>query len=75
MAGGGAEASVVVEAGKDKVEQGSAGQSVRATEQIERSQAPVDAAQSEVLGKPVLELVLALEEDQSAAGWRVRRRA
>lgn len=77
MAGGSTEAAVIVEAGEDEVEDALAGQGVRMAEQMQGSQAPVEAIEAEVFGQPVLELVLALrgsvERRRACSGGRAHR--
>lgn len=60
MTRSGAKASFAMKAGENKVEQSSPGQGVRLAEVMECCQSPVDAAQSQMFGEPVVEFVLAL---------------
>ena len=69
-----AEATVLVQARKDKVEQLSTWQSVRTAEQMQCSQSPIQAVETQVLGEPVLELVFALKRVSagSSSSWCLR---
>ena len=44
------------------------------TKEVKRGDAPIDAAHTQMLGKPIFELILALCS-QSALGWRPGGRA
>jgi hypothetical protein len=55
------EAAILVQTRQDEVEELSTRQSIRMAQQVQRSQSPVQAVQTQVLGEPVLELIFALE--------------
>lgn len=63
-----AEAAVLMQTRKDKLEQFSARQGLRMAQQMQRSEPPVEAVQTQMLGEPVLQLVFALE--RVSAGCR-----
>lgn len=60
MARGSSEASIVALTRKDKVNGFLAGQCIGMAEEMKRRQSPVYAIESQVLGQPVLQLILAL---------------
>jgi hypothetical protein len=60
MAGSSTEASIVMQARENKLQNLLARQGVRMTEQMQGCQAPIEAVQTKVLGEPVLQLILAL---------------
>jgi hypothetical protein len=57
-----AKAASLVQTREDKVEDALTRQRVRLAEQVQRSQSPVEAVQTQMLREPVLELVLALQQ-------------
>jgi hypothetical protein len=60
MAWGSSEASIVPLAGKNKVDGFLARQGIGMAEEMKRCQSPVYAIETQVLGQPVLQLILAL---------------
>lgn len=61
MARGCPEAARVVQTREDEVEDLGAREGVRAAQEMQGSQAPVEAVEAQMFGEPVLELVFALE--------------
>ena len=67
MTGRSAEASVCVLASEDEVNSFVTRQGLWKPEQMECSQAPVYAIQSQVFGQPIVELIFSLQNDQYTA--------
>jgi hypothetical protein len=61
VTGRSSEAALFVQTREDKVEEFSARQGVRMAQQVQRSEPPVEAVQTQMFCEPVLELVFALE--------------
>ena len=72
VAGCCAEAAIFVQAAEDKVEHAFSGESLRVAKEVQRCEAPVDAAQAEVFGEVVFELVAALLWVSVLVGGRKR---
>lgn len=60
VARGSAEAPVLMQTRKDKVEDLTTRQGVWAAQKMQGSQSPVEAVEAQMLGEPVLELIFAL---------------
>lgn len=74
VAWSGAKSAVLVQARQHKVQDVVAREGVRVSEQMQRSQSPVEAVQAQVLGEPVLELVFALGRVSAGLdGWLLAR--
>jgi hypothetical protein len=70
---GRAKAAAVMQAREDKVENLSARKSTPVAQQMQRRQSPIEAVQTQMLGEPVLELVLALERVSAGLCWQPAR--
>lgn len=62
------EAAIFVQARQDEIEQFSARQSVWVAQEVQRSESPVQAVQTQMLGEPVLQLVFALGRVSAGCG-------
>jgi hypothetical protein len=60
MTGRCSEAAILMQTGKYKVQKFLAWQSVRMAQQVQGCQAPIQTAQTKMLGEPVLQLVFTL---------------
>lgn len=70
MTWGSTKTTVVVQAGQDKIDEFTLGQSIGLAKKIEGCQAPVDATEAQVFGEPVVELIFALPCRQHGSGLR-----
>jgi hypothetical protein len=69
MTWGGAEAAALMQTRKDEFQNLSAREGIRAPQQMQSRQSPIQSVESEVLGEPVLEFVFALRWSEcSCAG-------
>jgi hypothetical protein len=68
------EATILVQTREDKFEELSARESFRMAQQVQRSQSPIEAVQTQMFSEPVLQLVFALERVSAESCWWVPAR-
>lgn len=68
MTRSGAETAIFVQTREYKVKKSASRQGVWMTEEVERSDTPVDSTQAKVFGKPIIKLIFALPACQCQLG-------
>jgi len=63
-----AEAAILVQTREDEIEQFCTRQAVWVAQQVQRSESPVQAVETQMLGEPVLDFVFALEWVSAGCG-------
>lgn len=69
-----AEAAILAQTREDKLEEFCARQGVWMAQQVQRSQSPVQAVETQMLGEPVFELIFALQRVSAGCGRWLRAR-